>query len=293
MRPIYVTGHKNPDTDSIVSSIAYAEYKRQKTGLTYIASRIGPVNSDTEWLLERFNFEDPLHIFTAKSTIREIDFDKGKIVSKDLTIKEAIDEIKDLDTKTLFIAENDRKLLGMVTTSGITGLWIVDERRFAKILRTATLKNIKRILKAKTESDSKEFKLNGYIALSPAEGQKYDEGTIVITSGQTKILKAIECKAGLVIAVNGVAITEEMKEKAKIKDVPIISTSLPAYKVSKFICLTPTIESIMKPADELVCIKDSMTTDEATSLIVNTRYRSYPIIDGHGLLIGALSRYHL
>ena len=49
----------------------------------------------------------------------------------------------------------------------------------------------------------------------------------------------------------------------------------------------------MKPADELVCIKDSMTTDEATSLIVNTRYRSYPIIDGHGLLIGALSRYHL
>lgn len=293
MRPIYVTGHKNPDTDSIVSSIAYAEYKRQKTGLTYIASRIGPVNSDTEWLLERFNFEDPLHIFTAKSTVREIDFDKGKIVSKDLTIKEAIDEIKDLDTKTLFIVENDRKLLGMVTTSGITGLWIVDERRFAKILRTATLKNIKRILKAKTESDSKEFKLNGYIALSPAEGQEYDEGTIVITSGQAKILKAIECKAGLVIAVNGVAITEEMKEKAKITDVPIISTSLPAYKVSKFICLTPTIESIMKPADELVCIKDSMTTDEATSLIVNTRYRSYPIIDGHGLLIGALSRYHL
>ena len=101
MRPVYITGHKNPDTDSIVSSIAYAEYKRQKTGLQYIASRIGPVNSDTEWLLERFHFEDPLHIFTAKSTVREIDFDKGKIVSKDTTIKEAIDEIKDLETKTL------------------------------------------------------------------------------------------------------------------------------------------------------------------------------------------------
>ena len=49
----------------------------------------------------------------------------------------------------------------------------------------------------------------------------------------------------------------------------------------------------MKPADELVCIRDSLTTDEATSLIINSRYRSYPIIDGHGLLIGALSRYHL
>ena len=293
MRPVYITGHKNPDTDSIVSSIAYAEYKRQKTGLQYIASRIGPVNSDTEWLLERFHFEDPLHIFTAKSTIREIDFDKGKIVSKDTTIKEAIDEIKDLETKTLFIADKNRKLEGMVTTSGITGLWILDDRRFAKILKTATLKNIKKILRAKTESEASKFELNGYIALSPAEGQEYTPGTIVITSGQAKILKAIDCHAGLVIAVNGVVLTDEMFEKARENDVPIISTSIPAYKVSTLICLTPTIESIMKPADELVCIRDSMTTDEATSLIINSRYRSYPIIDGHGLLIGALSRYHL
>ena len=76
MRPIYITGHKNPDTDSIVSSIAYARYIKNK-GKHAIASRIGPVSSDTEYLLNRFGFEDPLHIYTAKSTIREIDFDEA------------------------------------------------------------------------------------------------------------------------------------------------------------------------------------------------------------------------
>ncbi len=55
--PIYVTGHKNPDTDSIVSSIAYAEFKR-KQGYNVVAGRVGPVRSDTEYLLERFDFSD-------------------------------------------------------------------------------------------------------------------------------------------------------------------------------------------------------------------------------------------
>ena len=85
-KPIYITGHKNPDTDAIVSSIAYAEYKKLH-GFNAIAGRVGPVRSDTEYLLERFDFEDPLHLYTAKCIIREIEYDKAVIVSKDITIK--------------------------------------------------------------------------------------------------------------------------------------------------------------------------------------------------------------
>ena len=84
--PIYVTGHKNPDTDSIVSSIAYAEFKR-KQGYNVVAGRVGPVRSDTEYLLERFEFEDPLHLYTAKCTIREIEYDQAVVVSKDITVE--------------------------------------------------------------------------------------------------------------------------------------------------------------------------------------------------------------
>ena len=74
--PIYVVGHKNPDTDAIVSAIAYAEYKKRK-GVDAVAGRIGSVSSETEYLLERFGYEDPRRLYTAKSTLREIDMDKA------------------------------------------------------------------------------------------------------------------------------------------------------------------------------------------------------------------------
>ena len=99
MRPIYITGHKNPDTDSIVSSIAYAKYKKEK-GVEAIASRIGPVDSATEYLLNKFGFDDPLHIYTARSTVREIDYDEAVLVSKDITVREALTKINKIKWKT-------------------------------------------------------------------------------------------------------------------------------------------------------------------------------------------------
>ena len=76
-QPVYVVGHKNPDTDAIVSAIAYAEYKRRH-GVNAIAARVGSVSSETEYLLERFGYDDPLMLFTAKSILKEIEMDKAK-----------------------------------------------------------------------------------------------------------------------------------------------------------------------------------------------------------------------
>ena len=82
-RPIYVLGHKNPDTDAIVSAIGYAEYKKA-LGVNAVASRIGSVAPETEYLLERFKFDDPVMLFTAKSILKEIDMDKAGDMLKGL-----------------------------------------------------------------------------------------------------------------------------------------------------------------------------------------------------------------
>ena len=90
--PVYVVGHKNPDTDAIVSAIAYAQYKRAQ-GVNAVASRIGSVSSETEYLLERFGFEDPERIYTAKSTLKDIEMDKAATANKEMTMKEALDKV--------------------------------------------------------------------------------------------------------------------------------------------------------------------------------------------------------
>ena len=71
---IHVTGHKHPDTDSICSAIAYANLKR-KQGLEAIACRLGEVNHETRYILNRFGFEEPKVLNDARMTLSEIDLD--------------------------------------------------------------------------------------------------------------------------------------------------------------------------------------------------------------------------
>lgn len=293
MRPVYVTGHKNPDTDSIISAIAYSEYKKQKNNLECIPSRIGPVSSDTEWLLERFGFEDPLHIYTAKSTVREIDFDKAILIKKEMTIKEALDKILDIETKTAYVADSKRRLLGMITQSLITGLWLESDRRLRKIYKTITLKNMCKVLSCKIVVKPVEFRNNGIIHLTPREDVEYEENSIVITQVTRKIINAIKSKVGAVIVINSTEVTKEMIDLALEYDVALLSSSSNSLTIARNLPLTPTVEHIMTTADNIISIKDSSTTDEAIERIVNSRFRSYPILDGHGCIIGALARYHL
>ena len=292
MRPIYITGHKNPDTDSIVSSIAYARYKKQK-GIEAIASRIGPVSSDTEYLLNKFGFDDPLHIYTAKSTVREIDFDKAVLISKDTTIKEALDKINKTSTKTVFVTNKERNVLGLVTISTITKIWLADTKQAKKIMKYATFKNITKILKSKVIVEPKEFKSSGEIELSPAINSKIEKHCIVITSNPKKIVKAIDSNVSLIIVLNNINVDKELINKAVKNDVGIISCPLTAIEVSKTIYGAPSIETIMEKFENIISIKDSMTIDEVTTIVAPRRFRAYPIIDGHNKIIGSISRYHL
>ena len=62
---IYIIGHKNPDTDSIVASLAYAKLK-QELGVNAIAARIGEVNTETDYILKKFKVEEPVYLQNAK-----------------------------------------------------------------------------------------------------------------------------------------------------------------------------------------------------------------------------------
>ena len=168
-KPTYIIGHKNPDTDSIVSAIAYSEYKRY-FGQNTIASRLGVVNSETEYLLERFGFEEPKFLSSAKCLIKEIDHDKANLVTKDIIIKEALEKIMKTDSKTLFIVDKDKHLEGLVSLSNVTALQVADEKHLEEILKVASIENIVRGLNGKVLVKNKNFHLNGKVVISP----KYD-----------------------------------------------------------------------------------------------------------------------
>ena len=86
---IYISGHRNPDTDSICSAIAYAEFKN-KTGETpAIPIRLGQINRETKFVLIIFNVEEPEFIETIKAQIQDLNIDKVAPISPDISLKMA------------------------------------------------------------------------------------------------------------------------------------------------------------------------------------------------------------
>ena len=291
LNPIYVTGHKNPDTDAIVSSIAYAEYKRIH-GFNAIAGRVGPVRNDTEYLLERFNFDDPLHLYTAKCTIREIEYDKAVTVSKDITIREALNKLIKTASKTVFVT-NDDHLEGIVSLSNLNELWTADDKYLAKVLKTVTLKNILKTLKGKVLYKADYFAVSGYVDIAPTLDSEVHKGDIVITSSERVFKQALAAKAGLIIIIGHFDKFEDMVDDMKKANVNVIKSELNALKISKLIYQAPSIECVMVKADRVVTVSSNETVDACLLKISKSRYRSYPILDENNLVVGSISRYHL
>ena len=233
--PIYVTGHKNPDTDSIVSSIAYAEFKR-KQGYNVVAGRVGPVRSDTEYLLERFEFEDPLHLYTAKCTIREIEYDQAVVVSKDITIREALNKLIKTASKTVFVTKNNR-LEGVVSLSNLNELWTANSRYLAKVMKTVTFDNIMKTLKGTVYYKADYFKVSGNVEMAPTSDKEVHEGDIVITASERAVKQALKAQVGLIIIIGHFDIFESEEYLRLFEDanVNVIKTDLDAMKISKLL----------------------------------------------------------
>jgi len=81
METTYVCGHRNPDTDSIVSAMAYAALRNAMGDNEYIPVRLGHLNDESRFLLDRFGFKAPLFLTNVRTQVRDIDFDRPPRIS--------------------------------------------------------------------------------------------------------------------------------------------------------------------------------------------------------------------
>ena len=89
MEPIYVTGHRNPDTDSIVSAMAYAQLRIALGDREYVAARLGRISDETQLVLDRFGFEPPVLIHDLRTQVGDLNFDTPPALNKAATVDRA------------------------------------------------------------------------------------------------------------------------------------------------------------------------------------------------------------
>ncbi len=290
---IYVTGHRNPDTDSIVAAIAHAEFLKRQ-GYLAVAGRLGSVSSETEFLLERFGFSDPIHIFSAKANVGDIDFEVPSLAKGETTIKEAIEKVLTVSNKSVFVVDKNKHLEGVVSISDLTSFWTIDEQTTTRLMSSVLLDNIIKTLDANSIHLAKEFKTNGKIHFFPNINGSIDgiKGGICIVSNEPSIQRAcIDQKVALIIIVGEDWVDNLTLDLAIKNNINIIHTNLNPLSVSKLIYQAISIKYIMNTNS--TCFHTNESVDDAINRITKTRFRAYPVLDEENRVVGSISRYHL
>ena len=121
MEPIYITGHRNPDTDSIVAALSYAILKNALGERAYTAARIGELSDQTELLLKKFDFAPPTLLHTVKTQVSDLDYDTPPILSAAVSVYHAWQTIASESTSvpTLPVTDENGRLYGMLTPEEI------------------------------------------------------------------------------------------------------------------------------------------------------------------------------
>ncbi len=295
---VYITGHKNPDSDSICAAIAYGSLKNRIGKVEAIPIRQGEINRETQFILDYFNIEAPILKTTMKPKVSELDFDSPKVISKDTTINKALNIIRSESNSTLQVVGDREELIGVVTLSNITNSYmdIWDENILGR--SGTTLDNILEVLRAEIKFlPENPRELSGRMtvfAMEPGDIDYYiSENDLVIVGNRDNAQKkALELGVSLLILTIGSEISEENLEIARKNNVTVISTELNTFLASRLLPLSIPVEHVMT-TENIIKFRYDEYVDDIKRIMANSRFRSYPIVNDKNQVVGSISRYHL
>lgn len=295
---IYITGHKNPDSDSIGAAYAYSELKNKIGNIPAIPVRLGDVNQETQFILDYFGVEAPRLLKTVKLKVEDLEFDKITPVSPEISLKQAWNIMKDKNIKTLPVADPHGKLLGVLAISNLTSCYmdIWDNKILAK--SNTNLENIVDTLNAKElVVENRKTTFPGKIivsAMKPESMKDYIEaGDITIVGDREEVQSALlDLNISLMIITGSHVPSEAVLDKARTLNIPVISTPHDSFTTSRLIVQSIPAGYVMVK-DGIVSFSTEDLVDDVKKVMVETRFRSYPVVDLEGKVIGSVSRYHL
>lgn len=299
-RPIYVVGHKNPDTDSICSAIAYANLKnilKSEDEPNYVAGRAGAMNPETEFVLKKFGAEAPVYISHVMTQVRDMEIRETKGVSGSLSLKRAWEMMNEQAVMTLPITEED-KLQGLITISDIATAYmdVYDNKILSKA--GTSYKNILDTLEGTMLiGDETAYFTEGEVIIAAANPDMMEEyihkGDMVILGNRYESqLCAIEMNAGCIIVCMGAKVSLTIKKLAEERGCAVISTPYDTFTVARLINQSMPISHFMK-SERLITFHLKDRTEDIKEIMGKKRYRDFPILDKEENYVGMISRRNL
>ena len=295
---VVVIGHRNPDTDSICSAIAYAELKNKTSSLVCEARRAGRMNQETEFVLKRFGVAPPRMCTDVNPKIRDVDYREMPGIPGSTSLRKAWEIMRDQQIDTLPITDADNELEGIITVKDIaTANMDVFDTGVLATSRT-TYKNILETLGGTmVVGNENAVCTTGHIKIGTATPEmlenNVEKGDIVIlTNRYESQLCAIEKEASLLIICNGAKVGRTIQRIAEETGVAIMTAPCDTYAAGKLVSQCAPISYYMTRND---IVKFTLVTPVAdvTRVMAKVRHRYFPILDEEGKYCGMVSRRNI
>ena len=295
---VVVIGHRNPDTDSICSAIAYAELKNKTSSLVCEARRAGRMNQETEFVLKRFGVAPPQMCTDVNPKIRDVDYREMPGIPGSTSLRKAWEIMRDQKIDTLPITSADNELEGIITVKDIaTANMDVFDTGVLATSRT-TYKNILETLGGTmVVGNENAVCTTGHIKIGTATPEmlenNVEKGDIVIlTNRYESQLCAIEKEASLLIICNGAKVGRTIQRIAEETGVAIMTAPCDTYAAGKLMSQCAPISYYMTRDD---IMKFTLVTPVAdvTRVMAKVRHRYFPILDEDGKYCGMVSRRNI
>lgn len=298
-RKICVIGHKNPDTDSICSAIAYAYLKNQVDRKhKYEPVRAGQISAETQYVLERFQVKTPRFLENIGTRVKDMDIRRVEGVRSDISLKKAYSLMTAQNVYTLPVTNESNQLTGLITINDIAKSYMEKYDSSIVSIAKTPYRNILETLDAEMVVGSPDgcFDKGKVLvaAANPDTMESYIEkhDMVILGNRYESQLCAIEMQAGCMIVCLDAPVSKTIQRLAQERKCVIIVTPLDTYTVARLINQSMPIDYFMRKED---IMKFYLTdyTDSIREVMSKKRYRDFPVLDKKNRYAGMISRRNL
>ena len=293
-RPIYIIGHKNPDTDSIAAAIAYGYLKSHVEDEIFIPARCGNISSETQYVLDRFGIKPPQFIGDVRTQVRDMEMRRIDGVTEDLSLRDAWKIMKENEVVTLCITK-DKMLKALITTGDIMESYMGSYESNTLSSAKTVYRNIVNTLDGEMlVGDINDVQTEGKVLIGAGtpdamEKQIAPHDIVILGDRFESHFCAIEMEADCIIVCGGANVTETIQKLARERGCKIIRTKHSTFTVARLIYQSMPIRYFMREKN-LITFRIDDYIEDVLPLMASTRHRYFPVVNAAGRYKGMVSR---
>jgi manganese-dependent inorganic pyrophosphatase len=294
---VYVTGHRNPDTDSIASAIGYAELKRRIDPRNeYVPVRLGPLNAQTRWVLDRAGAPEPPLLEHVMLRVRDVMRERFPRAALREPVREVGLIMARDDVDIVPIVDEAGELAGAMTERALARRYVRESREASKLDAPTAVRAIVAVLQGEQLVGEPGAEVSGRVwVLAMATDSLplgFQAGDVVVVGNRPDAQRiAIEVGVAVLVTSNGTRPDDEVLELARDRGTAVVVSPLDSYVTSRMITLSAPCRALMD-TEPLVVRPDDLLTD-ISETVKDVDYRAAVVVDGSRHPVGLVTRSDL